>query len=239
MSSFDIIKKNIKLIIFDQYGTIVDMQKGLTEAVIPFLKNKKWEGDPNRFVTWWRRTHFENSMIDALSKKNHTNYRTIGHTAVSYVMDRCGINYTKKEVEWLIKQIEVLKPFPDVILSLNKLRENDFKLGILSNGDQDMLENAKQFIGFDMDFTISVQEAGYFKPHWKTYRLVELKTRIDKENCLFVANHAFDCIGAKSFGMHTAFIDRRKRPFGHTPFQPDIIVKDFTELSNVLDNNVG
>ena len=61
---------------------------------------------------------------------------------------------------------------------------------------------------------ISVQEAGYFKPHWKTYRLVELKTRIDKENCLFVANHAFDCIGAKSFGMHTAFIDRRKRPFG-------------------------
>ena len=62
MSNFDIIKKKIKLIIFDQYGTIVDMQKGLTEAVIPFLKKKKWEGDPNRFVTWWRRTHFENSM---------------------------------------------------------------------------------------------------------------------------------------------------------------------------------
>ena len=33
--------KKIKLIIFDQYGTIVDMQKGLTEAVIPFLKKKK------------------------------------------------------------------------------------------------------------------------------------------------------------------------------------------------------
>ena len=60
MSNFDIIKKKIKLIIFDQYGTIVDMQKGLTEAVKPFLKNKKWEGDPNRFVRWWRRTHFEN-----------------------------------------------------------------------------------------------------------------------------------------------------------------------------------
>ena len=42
--------KKIKLIIFDQYGTIVDMQKGLTEAVIPFLKKKNWHGDPNRFV---------------------------------------------------------------------------------------------------------------------------------------------------------------------------------------------
>ena len=56
--------KKIKLIIFDQYGTIVDMQKGLTEAVIPFLKKKKWDGDPNRFVTWWRRTQM--SILTAL-----------------------------------------------------------------------------------------------------------------------------------------------------------------------------
>jgi len=54
------------------------------------------------------------------------------------------------------------------------------------------------------------------------------------ENILFVANHAFDCIGAKSCGIPTAFIDRRKRPFGHTPHQPDIIVKDFKELADVL-----
>ena len=235
MTELDILKKKTKLIIFDQYGTLVDMQKGLTESVGPFLKIKKWNGDPYRFVTWWRRTHFENSMIDALSKNNHTNYRTIGQNAVSYVMDRCGINYTKKEVQWLVKQIELLKPFPDVILSLNKLRENGFQLGILSNGDQDMLENAKKYIGFDFDFTISVQEVGYFKPHWKTYRLVEIKTGINKENCLFVANHAFDCVGAKSFGMRTVFIDRRKKPFGHTKFQPDFVVENFKELSMLLD----
>jgi 2-haloacid dehalogenase len=49
-----------------------------------------------------------------------------------------------------------------------------------------------------------------------------------------VANHAFDCIGAKSCGIPTAFIDRRKRPFGHTPHQPNIIVADFKELADVL-----
>jgi 2-haloacid dehalogenase len=53
-------------------------------------------------------------------------------------------------------------------------------------------------------------------------------------NILFVANHAFDCIGAKSYGMQTAFIDRRKRPFGDTPHQPDLIVADFAELAAVL-----
>jgi 2-haloacid dehalogenase len=54
------------------------------------------------------------------------------------------------------------------------------------------------------------------------------------EEVLFVANHAFDCIGAKSAGMRTAFIDRRRRPFGITPHQPDLIVPSMTELTDVL-----
>ena len=50
------LQTRIKALTFDQYGTIVDMQKGLTEAVTPFLKQKGWDGKPNSFVTWWRRT---------------------------------------------------------------------------------------------------------------------------------------------------------------------------------------
>jgi hypothetical protein len=41
-------------------------------------------------------------------------------------------------------------------------------------------------------------------------------------------------IGAKSYGMRTAFIARRKRPFGQTPHQPDLIVANFTELAAAL-----
>jgi hypothetical protein len=66
MSGAAELKKTIKVCMFDQYGTVVDMQKGLTEIAAPFLKAKGWTGDANAFVTWWRRTHFENSMIDAL-----------------------------------------------------------------------------------------------------------------------------------------------------------------------------
>ena len=117
-----ILKREIKALAFDQYGTIVDMQKGLTDSVTPFLKSKGWDGSPNSFVTWWRRTHFENSMIDALLDRGHTPYRQIGHRAVSYVMDRCGIAYSQDEVRWLVGEIEKLKPFPDVIASLERLR---------------------------------------------------------------------------------------------------------------------
>jgi 2-haloacid dehalogenase len=79
-----------------------------------------------------------------------------------------------------------------------------------------------------------VQEAGYFKPHWKTYATAERLLGLDRSACLFVANHAFDCIGAKSYGMRTAFIYRRHRPFGETPHQPDLTVADFGELAAVM-----
>ncbi|MEM6495821.1 MAG: haloacid dehalogenase type II [Pseudomonadota bacterium] len=230
----DILKRETRALVFDQYGTIVDMQTGLTEAAAPFLKDKGWDGEAHRFVTWWRRTHYENSMIDALCDRGHTPYRQIGHRAVSYVMDRCGITYSQEDVQWLVSQIETLKPFPDVIAALEKLRGAGYKLVILSNGDRDMLEAAGPHISFPFDEVISVQEAGYFKPHWATYASAENIIGEERTSLLFVANHAFDCIGAKSYGMRTAFIDRRKRPFGETPHQPDIIVADFKELADSM-----
>jgi 2-haloacid dehalogenase len=228
------LKREIKALVFDQYGTIVDMQKGLREAVTPFLREKGWEGSPDSFVTWWRRTHFENSMIDALVDRGHTPYREIGHRAVSYVMDRCRIGYSQDEVRKLVGEIENLKPFPDVLPALEKLRAAGYRLAILSNGDRDMLEAARPHIGFAFDHVISAAQAAYFKPHWKTYATAEALIGLDRSALLFVANHAFDCIGAKAYGMRAAFIDRRKRPFGETPHQPDVVAADFAELAAML-----
>ena len=173
-------------------------------------------------------------MIDALCDRGHTPYREIGQRAVAHVMDRCGIAYSADELRWLVSEIEKLKPFPDVVPALHALRADGYKLAILSNGDRDMLEAAGPHIGFPFDRVISVQESGYFKPHRRTYaKACEILGK-DRASILFVADHAFDCIGAKAFGMRTAFIDRRKRPFGETPHQPDLVVGDFTELAAVL-----
>jgi 2-haloacid dehalogenase len=121
-----------------------------------------------------------------------------------------------------------------VVAALERLRGAGLKLAILSNGDRDMLEAARPHIGFRFDHVISAEDAGYFKPHWKTYARAEEVIGAARSSCLFVANHAFDCIGAKAYGMRTAFIDRRKRPFGETPHQPDLIVANFAELGSML-----
>jgi hypothetical protein len=111
MAQPDNLRASIKICMFDQYGTVVDMQTGLTEAAAPFLAVKGWQGDPDSFVTWWRRTHFENSMIDALLHREHTSYREVGHRSVAFVLERAGIAYTLDEVHDLVAHIERLDRF--------------------------------------------------------------------------------------------------------------------------------
>ena len=97
-----------------------------------------------------------------------------------------------------------------------------------------MLETAKRYHGIPFDRVISVAEANSFKPHVATYTKAAELIGLRMHEVLFVANHAFDCIGAKAAGMHTAFIDRRQRPFGITPHQPDILVRTMTELADAM-----
>jgi 2-haloacid dehalogenase len=227
------LKAKIKVCMFDQYGTVVDMQKGLTEAVTPYLKSKGWDGRPDALVTWWRRTHFENSMIDALLHREHTPYREIGHRALAYTLTRAAIPHTMDEVHFLVAQIERLTPFPDVPEALARLKTR-YKIVVLSNGDPDMLEAAKAFHKIPFDAVISVAAANSFKPHVATYAKAAEIMAVKPDQVLFVANHAFDCVGAKSAGMHTAFIDRRLRPFGMTPHQPDLVVPDMAGLADLL-----
>ena len=223
----------VKALMFDLYGTVVDMQGGLTKAVTPYLAAKGWRGRPDALVTWWRRTHFENSMIDALLQREHTPYREIGRRALSYTLDRAGIEYTREEVLALVSEIERLQPFPDVVDALKALKRR-YQLVILSNGDPDMLEAARPHLGVEFDRIVSVAEAGSFKPHVATYRKASELLAMPPDCILFVANHAFDCVGAKAYGMKTCFVNRRQRPFGEWPYQPDLVVADFAELAEKL-----
>ena len=227
------LKAAIKVCMFDQYGTVVDMQGGLVKVATPYLAEKGWTGDPNAFVTWWRRTHFENSMIDALLHREHTSYRDIGFAAVCSVLDRSKIPYTDDEVRALVAAIERLECFPEVPEALARLRTR-YKLVVLSNGDPDMLETAKRYHKVPFDQVISVAEANAFKPHVATYRKAAELAGVAMDAVLFVANHEFDCVGAKAAGMRTAFVNRRHRPFVRTPYRPDLTVPTMTDLADAM-----
>lgn len=233
IDAVDILRREIKVLSFDLYGTVVDMQGGLTAYAAPLLRSKGWDGDPGRFVTWWRRTHFENSMIDSLCERGHTPYREIGHRAVSQTLERAGLEFDDADVRALVAAIERLRPFPEVPAALERLA-SQFRLVVLSNGDRDMLEAAAAYVDFPFEVLLSVQDAGCFKPHHRTYETACRRLDVAPLQVMHVANHAFDCIGAKAAGLRAAFIDRRGRPFGQTPHQPDVVVPSMTELAQLL-----
>lgn len=233
MDTTSVLRREIKVLSFDLYGTVVDMQGGLTEFVTPWLAARDWPGDPGRFVTWWRRTHFEHSMIDSLCDRGHTPYREIGHRAVSLTLTRAGIEHDNEDVRTLVAAIERLRPFPEVPAALERLASR-YQLVILSNGDRDMLAAAAPYIDFHFAAMLSVQDSGCFKPHRRTYETACRTLACVPMQVMHIANHAFDCIGAKAAGMRAAFIDRRGRPFGATPHLPDLIAPSLPALADVL-----
>jgi 2-haloacid dehalogenase len=109
-----------------------------------------------------------------------------------------------------------------------------YRLVVLSNGDPDMLEEAKKHHRIPFDAVISVAEANAFKPHVATYTKAAEVCSVAMSEVLFVANHEFDCVGAKAAGMRTVFIDRRRRPFAAWPHQPDLIVESMTKLADAM-----
>ncbi|MEM6848396.1 MAG: haloacid dehalogenase type II [Pseudomonadota bacterium] len=229
------IKSSVRILTFDLYGTVVDMQGGLVEKATSYLRGKGWEGSPNRFVTWWRRTHFENSMIDALLHRTHTPYREIGRRAVKMTLERAGIEHTDAEVDDLVTHIPKLKPFPEVPAALERLKSR-YKLAILSNGDPEFLEEAKAHVNFPFDAWISIAASNYFKPHAQTYIRAAEMLGEPTWRVMHVANHAFDCTGAKAQGMRAAYINRRDRPYEDLPGEllPDIVTETMSDLADAI-----
>ncbi|HYW22914.1 MAG TPA: haloacid dehalogenase type II [Terriglobales bacterium] len=223
----------IEALLFDFYGTLVDMQAGLTAAIAPYLAGRGYAGDPGRVVTWWRRTHFENSMIDALLHRGHTPYREVGRRSLDLTLERAGVPHSDDEVDGLVSEIERLRPFADVPEALARLGGR-YRLVVLSNGDPDMLERGVRFSGLRFERAISAAQAGSFKPDSATYGAAAGLLGLPIDAILFVASHPFDCVGAKACGMRTAFVDRRGRPFGRTPHQPDLVVPDLGALADAL-----
>lgn len=232
---------HVKAVMFDFYGTVVDMQGGLIRALTPYLEGKGYTKDPaDRLVTWWRRALFQNLMIDALLHRDHTPYRQIAFEALDYVLARAGIEHTDDELRRLVSAITRLDPFPDVVSALTEMKEHGLGLYILSNGDPDMLAEGTRCSGTGdlWDRVISAAEADSFKPHRTTYHTAAALVGLGREDILFAADHAFDCIGAKAAGLRTAFIDRRERPFGNRAYPPDVSVSDMAELAALLTTTV-
>src|SRR5215470_12448587 len=108
--------------------------------------------------------------------------------------------------------------FPDSHDALARLKER-FKLGVITNCDDDLFARSNARLGVEFDYVITAEQAGAYKPSPRGFELAFERIEIPRERILHVAQSLFhDHVTAKRLGLSTVWIDRRGgRGGGATP----------------------
>jgi len=164
----------------------------------------------------------------------YENFFNITKKALIFTFKELKLNFDADLCETILNQYYSLKPFPEVIEALESIR--DKKLGILSNGNPEMLNSGVANSGLDhlIPNIISVDELKIFKPFQGVYQLVPAKLDVPREQTLFVSSNSWDVVGAKVFGFKVCWINRTGNQFDELDVQPDIVVKNLKELVELI-----
>jgi len=126
--------------------------------------------------------------------------------------------------------------FPDSAAALRRLKSR-FRLGVLTNCDDDLFAGSNRRLGVDFDWIVTAQQARGYKPRLENFDALFAKVDVPRERILHVAQSLFhDHVPAKSLGMTTVWIDRRhdKPGFGATPpadATPDLVCPDMRSFA--------
>ena len=226
--------RNVKAMTFDLFGTILDLGGSLIPFISKFLKAKRADTSPIQFWDQWRARQRIEQYQDTILMLGHSGYLETARRALVYTLTLNGIQVSKDEVENLMTAWRELSPFPEVIPALKRLKTR-YKLAVLSNGELSYLEYLlKNRIQWVFDEVFSVDLVGAFKPHPGVYRRAAAILGLEVSECMMVSANSFDVMGARSCGYRGAYVNRYRLPYEETPYQPDMIVQDFTELAGVL-----
>tara|TARA_B100001778_G_scaffold75351_1_gene60647 strand:- start:1826 stop:2488 length:663 start_codon:yes stop_codon:yes gene_type:complete len=219
--------KNIKAIIFDAYGTLFDVNSAAEKC-----KNKigdKWEN----FANYWRTTQLEYTWLRSLMGK-HKDFWKITEDSLDKSMKAYKIDNSMKNE--LLDLYKILSPFPEVRDTLNKLKERNYKLAILSNGTPSLLNELVKSSNMQNLFNdiFSVEEVGIFKPSSQVYDIPIKKYNIQKDQIAFLSANTWDVSGGGNYGYNSIWINRNNNIFDNLDYEPKKEVSKLNELLDIL-----
>ncbi len=219
--------KNIKAIIFDAYGTLFDVNSAAKKCKERL--GDKWEG----FANYWRTTQLEYTWLRSLMKR-HKDFWQITEDSLDKSMHFYNIDNAMRSE--LLNLYKVLSPFTEVRDALNKLKQSNYKLAILSNGTPDLLNElvVSNKLKDIFDDIFSVEEVGIFKPDSKVYDLPINKYNIEKNEVLFLSANTWDVSGAGNYGYNTVWVNRNNNIFDKLDFEPSKQISDLSELLDLI-----
>ena len=219
--------KNVKAIIFDAYGTLFDVNSAAEKC-----KDKigdKWEG----FANFWRTTQLEYTWLRSLMKR-HKDFWQVTEDSLEKSMNAFKIDKSMKNE--LLNLYKVLNTFPEVKDVLNKLKEKNYRLAILSNGTPALLNELVKSNNLDniFDDIFSIEEVGIYKPDAKVYDMPIKKYKIQKEEVVFLSANTWDISGGGNYGYSSIWVNRNNSIFDNLDYKPKEEVKNLNQLLDIV-----
>ena len=219
--------KNIKAIIFDAYGTLFDVNSAAERC--KYKIGDKWEN----FANYWRTTQLEYTWIRSLMNR-HKDFLQITEDSLDKSMEAFKIDKSMKNE--LLKLYKVLSPYKEVPEILKILKKKNFKLAILSNGTQSLLDELIKNNNLDniFDDLFSIEQVGIYKPHSKVYDIPIKKYNIKKNEVAFLSANTWDVSGGGNYGYNAIWVNRNKNIFDNLDFKPSFEIKNLSQLLKLI-----
>ena len=148
------------------------------------------------------------------------------------VAKRFSWTLTPERARGLAESLPSWQPFPDTNPALERLVSAGYRLGILSNVDDDLLAGTLRHLTVPFDLLVTAQQVRSYKPaaaHFETAR-----QRIGESRWLHAAqSHFHDVVPCRALGVRVAWINRKAEP-GHAETRPDVEVRTLAGLADTL-----
>jgi 2-haloacid dehalogenase len=218
---------------FDCYGTLIDWETGIINALKPFLEKNNIQLSESEIL--------ENYGIiePEIQKSGFQNYKTVLQKVIDGLGEKLKISVHQEDKNILVDSLKDWPPFSDTVEMLIKLKEK-YKLAIISNIDDDLFSFSNEHLQIEFDWIITAEQVQSYKPSLNNFNQAIKKLGLPKENILHVAQSIFhDIVPAKRVGLKTVWVNRRhnKKGFGATPeanAKPDFEVHDLKSLVEMI-----
>jgi 2-haloacid dehalogenase len=218
-----------RLITFDVYSALFDYAGSLVPVVeacgIP---------DAARFVAQWRAKQLEYAQLTNSLPGGRLSFRLVTRRALDYVLARAKAKLSDREIERCMRAWDELRPWPEAEATLAQLAARGYELGLLSNGDADMLRSLAARLATKIDHIFASDRAGAYKPHPAMYALPAQEIGIGRDEFVHVAGSGNDVLGARLSGLRCAWSNRTGDVIVDPAVRADYEVRDLAGLLEIF-----
>ena len=221
-----------KLITFDVYSALLDIQRGLANAFATVTEMDVEAVRP--LVATWRLKQMERAAASNSLGGTRTSFRDCTRLALDYVCARHAVNLDMAEREALVLAWDHLPPWPEANAAVTAVKAMGCQTAILSNGDQDMLDAVARLFATPFDHVLSSESAGHYKPHPSVYALPQTLLGFCAADTLHVAGGHTDVLGAIAFGLPCVWSNNTADQQLDPAFPPDYELANLSELPALI-----